>query len=98
MGPNPKVEVISKLTLANQLCETILEQETTVGLDCEGINLGHSGKLTLIQIVNSRSEVFIFDIWMCPHILEGKLRAVLQSPDILKVRCAFVVILNSGRS
>lgn len=62
-----------------------LMQETQLGMDCEGVNLGVDGEVTLIQIVNSNGEIFLFDVLACPEIPQI-LKPVLESPSIVKVR------------
>jgi len=82
-----RVEVIVDLETADARCSPFLENtSTTVGLDCEGIDLGLNGKVTLIQMACSNEKVFLFDVLTCPAILNGKLKAVLESPNVVKVR------------
>lgn len=84
MGKNPLL--ISNLEVADLKCETLLS-ETFIGLDCEGVDLGREGKLCLITVIRKDSQVYIFDVFTCPAILEkGKLKTVLESPNITKVR------------
>lgn len=57
-----------------------------VSVDCEGINLGVKGELTLIEIGTVRGEAFIFDVMSCPEIVnEGGLKALLESEKVIKV-------------
>jgi len=61
-----------------------LMQESHLGMDCEGVDLGVHGQVTLIQIVNSNSEIFLFDVLVCPEIAPI-LKPLLENPSIVKV-------------
>ncbi|KAG4068952.1 hypothetical protein HA402_005100 [Bradysia odoriphaga] len=61
-------------------------EQVVVSLDCEGINLGVKGQLTLIELGTTRGEAFIFDVLTCPQIMtDGGLKALLESDRIIKV-------------
>lgn len=61
-------------------------EQIVVSLDCEGINLGVKGQLTLIEIGTTRGEAFIFDVLTCPQIMtDGGLKALLESDRVIKV-------------
>lgn len=61
-------------------------ENVVVSLDCEGINLGIKGELTLVEIGTVRGEAFIFDVLTCPSIItEGGLKTLLESDKVIKV-------------
>lgn len=61
-------------------------EQIVVSLDCEGINLGVKGQLTLIELGTTRGEAFIFDVLTCPQIMtDGGLKALLESDRVIKV-------------
>ena len=66
----------------------VMEEATIIGLDCEGINLGAVGKLTLVQISHKKSQ-FLFDVMVVDESLRSSilkfLKQVLENPDISKV-------------
>lgn len=68
------------------LKSTSNNEPVIISLDCEGINLGIKGELTLIEIGTVRGEAFIFDVLTCPDIItEGGLKALLENDKVIKV-------------
>lgn len=61
------------------------EDKIVVGFDCEGINLGLKGQLTLIQIATMTGFSYVFDLISCPGMIEGGLKRLLESPNVVKV-------------
>lgn len=61
-------------------------QSIVISLDCEGINLGVKGEVTLIEIGTTRGEAFIFDVRTCPEMIhDGGLKALLEHENVIKV-------------
>lgn len=61
-------------------------ERVIIALDCEGINLGIKGELTLVEIGTVRGEAFIFDVLTCPAIVvEGGLKALLENEKVIKI-------------
>lgn len=57
-----------------------------ISVDCEGINVGPKGQLTLIEIGTLRGEAFIFDVLTCPELVSaGGLKQLLEDERIVKV-------------
>lgn len=57
-----------------------------VSFDCEGINIGPKGRLTLVQIGTITGQVYVFDLITCPNILQaGGLQKLLESENVIKV-------------
>ncbi|XP_075169853.1 egl_like_exo domain-containing protein [Haematobia irritans] len=61
-------------------------QSIVISLDCEGINLGVKGEITLIEIGTTRGEAFIFDVRTCPEMInDGGIKALLEHENVIKV-------------
>lgn len=61
-------------------------QQVVISVDCEGINLGVKGQLTLIEVGTTRGEAFIFDVLTCPAVVtDGGLKTLLENEQIIKV-------------
>lgn len=61
-------------------------EQIVISLDCEGINLGVKGQLTLIELGTTRGEAFIFDVLTCPQIMtDGGLKMLLENDRVIKV-------------
>lgn len=61
------------------------DDKVVVGFDCEGINLGLKGQLTLMQIATMSGYSYIFDLISCPQMVDNGLRRLLESPNVIKV-------------
>ncbi|XP_029725728.1 uncharacterized protein LOC109417065 isoform X2 [Aedes albopictus] len=62
------------------------EDQAVVSFDCEGINLGVRGQITMIQLGTTRGEAFIFDVACCPDMVpHGGIKEVLESEKVIKV-------------
>ncbi|GLV36923.1 egalitarian [Carabus blaptoides fortunei] len=61
------------------------EHKIIVGFDCEGINLGAKGQLTLMQIATVTGQSYIFDLITCPLMIESGLKRILESEDVVKI-------------
>jgi exonuclease 3'-5' domain-containing protein 1 len=56
-----------------------------ISIDCEGVNLGRSGTISLIQIATG-NRVYIFDVTtLKERVFELGLKDILESDDIIKV-------------
>lgn len=57
-----------------------------ISFDCEGINLGVKGQLTLVQIGTVTGQAYIFDLLTCPSIVQaGGLQKLLEHKNVIKV-------------
>ncbi|XP_076299775.1 egl_like_exo domain-containing protein [Lasioglossum baleicum] len=57
-----------------------------VSMDCEGINVGIKGQLTLIQIGTMSGQAYVFDLFTCPGLVQaGGLQKLLEHPNVIKV-------------
>lgn len=62
------------------------DEPVVISVDCEGINLGLRGELTLVEIGTVRGEAFIFDVLQCPDIVtEGGLKSLLENDNVIKI-------------
>lgn len=58
-----------------------------ISFDCEGINLGIKGQLTLVQIGTMSGQAYVFDLLACPNLVQaGGLQRLLEHKDVIKVR------------
>ncbi|XP_046579726.1 piRNA biogenesis protein EXD1-like [Haliotis rubra] len=63
-----------------------LLQEPVVAVDCEGINLGKKGPLTLLQVAKLDGFVYLFNVFVEPKVFtKGRLKSFLENRDIVKV-------------
>ncbi|XP_046572932.1 uncharacterized protein LOC124280966 isoform X2 [Haliotis rubra] len=81
--------------------------ESVVAVDCEGIDLGKKGPLTLLQVAKLDGFVYLFNVFVEPKVFtEGRLKSFLENQDIVKVfhacnrdsaalKCQFDVMLNN---
>ncbi|XP_063833372.1 egalitarian protein homolog [Ostrinia nubilalis] len=73
-------------TLVESIMNPKRNAKSIVSFDCEGINLGLKGVLTLCQIATMNGEVYILDIMACPGMLiEGKIKDLLESETVIKI-------------
>lgn len=61
-----------------------VKEKQVIGLDCEGVNLGERGELTLIQIV-TKEKIYIFDVQECHMMMENGIKDILENNNIIKV-------------
>jgi ribonuclease D len=75
---------------------SILSRERVLAVDCEGIQLGPDGPLTLVQVGTYNGGVYLFDIHGNKNLLtDGRLNTILESNEIVKVLCVcFYVYVN----
>lgn len=60
--------------------------KVVVSFDCEGINLGVKGQLTLVQIGTMSGQAYVFDLFTCPNLVQaGGLQKLLEHPHVIKV-------------
>ncbi|XP_026488831.1 egalitarian protein homolog [Vanessa tameamea] len=73
-------------TLVDSIMNVKRTTKSIVSFDCEGINLGLKGVLTLCQIATMNGEVYILDIMACPGmVVEGKIKDLLESEFVVKI-------------
>lgn len=97
MGDTWKIKVLQNTRVITSIkeslfvCEAIKKSAPTdecviISFDCEGVNLGVKGQLTIIEIGTIRGEAFIFDLQQCPQLVhDGGLKNILEDDTIIKI-------------
>lgn len=83
-----KVKIITKTKECSSVVKYIQSlKDPVIAFDGEGVNLGPSGPMTLLQFATLDEHVFLFDLLSCPQLIEdGGLKDILESKEILKVQ------------
>jgi len=81
-----KVVVVNNIEQSAQICADIVARQPCVGVDLEGVNLGRTGRLSIVTIATAE-HVYLFDVTMLRETVfhEGKLRDVLTNMNIVKL-------------
>lgn len=78
--------VKESLFVTHAILKSCYEDQAVVSFDCEGINLGVRGQITMIQLGTTRGEAFIFDVASCPDMVQfGGIKQILESEKVIKV-------------
>lgn len=99
MGDAWKLKVIQQTTVIvnPRECLRIVEDimnprrpppdgKIVISFDCEGVNLGMKGQLTLLQIGTISGQSYIFDLCTCPSLIQaGGLHRLLENENVIKV-------------
>lgn len=86
-------DILSKGSKMSDPSWPFTSERMAVAFDCEGINLGLKGQLTLIQIATMSGFCYIFDLISCPSMIDNGLKRLLESPDVVKVLYWFIILL-----
>lgn len=78
-------EILSRTSPWKESQWPFTADRVVVGFDCEGINLGVKGQLTLMQVATMNGCAFVFDLISCPQMIDYGLRRLLESTDVVKV-------------
>ncbi|CAH0549436.1 unnamed protein product [Brassicogethes aeneus] len=80
-------EILSKVQPNNQQQNPwpFTDEKVVIGFDCEGINLGVNGQLTLMQIATMSGFSYVFDLITCPKMIDFGLKKILECPDVVKI-------------
>ncbi|KAG5870117.1 hypothetical protein JTB14_026000 [Gonioctena quinquepunctata] len=78
-------DILKKVNKSGDSNWPFTSNRVVVAFDCEGINLGVKGQLTLMQIATISGFSYVFDLISCPQMVEYGLRTLLESPDIVKI-------------
>ncbi|KAF6200505.1 hypothetical protein GE061_004948 [Apolygus lucorum] len=79
-------KVVANVKECSNLVEDIINVGEAISFDCEGINLGVKGQLTLFQIGLTNGQAYIFDLVTCPNlVVGGGLQKLLESDKVVKV-------------
>lgn len=63
-----------------------LDDRQVIGFDCEGINLGVKGQITIMQVATMAGFCYIFDLISCPNMIDAGLKTILENPHVIKVK------------
>lgn len=80
-----------KVVVKIQECQAIVarikaHRPLVVSFDAEGVNLGPSGPMTLLQLGTGDGQIYLFDLVACRELItDGGLREILESTDVVKV-------------
>ncbi|XP_043479267.1 egalitarian protein homolog [Leptopilina heterotoma] len=99
MGDAWKLKVIQQTTVIvnPRECLRIVEDimnprrppadgKIVISVDCEGVNLGMKGQLTLLQIGTMSGQSYLFDLCTCPSLIQaGGLQRLLENENVVKV-------------
>ena len=85
--------IITKTKDGEEIVANIMKNSSYVGLDCEGVNLGASGQITLVQLAYMPSsepnaivpKICLFDVLLNPDFLKNCLKQLLESEKVIKV-------------
>lgn len=81
-----QTEIVSKLNRCAEIVSGLLQTEAEVAVDAEGVNLGKTGPLTLLQVATRDGRAYLFDIHENKALLQpGYLKDLLESTKIVKV-------------
>ena len=90
-GWKSKLLQAAKVIVNSKECSCIVEEvlrsnERVVSFDCEGVNVGPKGQVTLFQVGTARETVYLFDIVTCPLLItHGGLQRLLEAENVIKV-------------
>ncbi|XP_058837896.1 uncharacterized protein LOC131693784 isoform X1 [Topomyia yanbarensis] len=78
--------VKDSLFVTQAIMKSAYEDQAVISFDCEGINLGVRGQITIIQLGTTRGEAFIFDVATCPDMVaHGGIKEILEADKVIKV-------------
>ncbi|XP_064599289.1 piRNA biogenesis protein EXD1-like [Liolophura sinensis] len=81
-----QTEVVTESNRCAEIVSGLLRTETEVAVDAEGVNLGRTGPLTLLQVGTRDGRVYLFDIHKNKVLLQpGFLKDLLESTKIVKI-------------
>ena len=79
-------EVVVSVRRCRQITNWILATRKPISLDGEGVNLGPTGPMTLLQLGVYTGQIYIFDLQLESQLMsQGGLKQVLESVEVIKV-------------
>ena len=80
------VRIVVNTKECRSVVASVMEAGTPIGVDAEGVNLGPTGPMTMLQVCTYTGQVYIFDLLANRDLMgEGELGKLLQSENIVKV-------------
>ncbi|XP_066923817.1 piRNA biogenesis protein EXD1-like [Clytia hemisphaerica] len=84
-GFKPTVRVIDEISGLREVCDR-LKGSKEIAVDCEGVDLGRDGKLTLIQLMAGEDTVILIDVLVLGEsAFKYGLKEILESKEIVKL-------------
>ena len=84
-GLSTEVKVIETMEEVSKAL-LVLEKFDKLALDCEGVDLGRKGKLTVLQLGAKDREVYVFDMLrLGKDAFDASLKDILESKRIVKM-------------
>lgn len=78
--------IVTNVKECSNIVDRILARKSAIGVDFEGVCIGASGQISLMQIVNEDGLCFVFDLIAGPQLIKnGGLQTLLESEEVLKV-------------
>lgn len=79
-------EVVVSVRRCRQITNWILAARKPISMDGEGVNLGPTGPMTLLQLGVYTGQIYIFDLQLESKLMsQGGLKQVLESAEVIKV-------------
>ena len=83
---NPKPEITTSTVRCQEITRDILAEGQPIAVDIEGVRLSATGPLTLLQMVTSQGQSYIFDVLENKDLIcKGGIKEVMESTEIVKV-------------
>uniref|UniRef100_T1JFK4 3'-5' exonuclease domain-containing protein n=1 Tax=Strigamia maritima TaxID=126957 RepID=T1JFK4_STRMM len=81
------VQVVTEIRDSVMIVKELMKSRPAiVSLDAEGVNLGPSGPMTLLQIGTYEGEVYLFDVGSNSDlIIDGGLKSLLETEEVVKL-------------
>lgn len=88
-------DIMSKITnTSTDATWPFTSEKVVVAFDCEGINIGVKGQLTLMQIATMSGFSYVFDLISCPQMIDYGLKKLLESSQVVKVSSLRKIHMN----
>ncbi|XP_064597689.1 uncharacterized protein LOC135464127 [Liolophura sinensis] len=79
------IEVVTRLDMCAEIISKLMN-ESAIAVDAEGVNLGKTGPLTLLQVGTRDGHVYLFDIHVNKALLgAGYLKDLLETKNVVKI-------------
>ena len=86
-------EVVVNVRRCRQITNWILATRKPISMDGEGVNLGPTGPMTLLQLGVYTGQIYIFDLQLDKKMMcQGGLKQVLESAEVIKVSFTVIIV------
>ena len=84
-GFKPTVKVVDEISGLREACDR-LKGSKELAVDCEGVELGRDGKLTLVQLMADEDTVYLIDVLVLgENAFKYGLKEILESKEVTKL-------------